>query len=249
MASKFVNQHAPFDVINLDLCDSVTSLAEQGTLPNLEAIRALCDVQIRPPGRPWLFFLTTRAIRDDLDDQTRRKLFKQLIRNIRDNDEFAQSLEADLEIDGADLMRERKADGALDANQWFRAYVLAIAKWLLHYMMAHDYRAFVRMLPSYVYSVQRGVRDMASLAFRLEPDLVARTDESGLTGPQPNEQPAPSETDLARQLVGQVSSIRDVDAVLESDPKLKREMLNKSSDLLRPLGYDMAAYAKFASSK
>jgi hypothetical protein len=245
IAFKYVDQHAPFDVINLDLCDSVTALAQNGVIPNLEAIRTLCDVQIKKRGQPWLLFLTTRAIKGGLDDQTRQKLFERLLQNVTDNDAFSASMGEKLGFDEAAIRGELQANGPLDAQGWLRAYILAVSKWLLHYMMAHDYKVAVHMLPSYAYSVQRGHRDMASLAFSFEPATPPREDDTGLTRPRQQAVPAVDEMALAQTLIDQVASIEDLDEKLKNDKKLRLKMFVKCGALLATLRYDQNAYKTF----
>jgi len=249
MAFQYVERHAPFDVINLDLCDSVTALAEQGTIPNLEAIRTLCDVQIERRGQPWLLFLTTRAIREQLDGQTRRRLFERLLHNIANDAQFSASLGTQLSLDEAAIRTETERAGPLDGLGWMRIYVLAVSKWLLHYMMAHNYKVVVRMLPSYSYSIQRGNRDMVSLGFSFQPLAALREDESGLTRPRRQNAPVITEMDLARDLIDRVADIEDVDDKLDSNKELRLKMFSKCAALLATLRYDMPAYKKFALSE
>jgi hypothetical protein len=211
MAYQYVDRHAPFYVINLDLCGSVTALAEHGIIPNLEAIRTLCDVQIQRRGQPWLLFLTTRVIREKLDHQTRKRLLDCLLKNIAASTDFSTLLRGTLGFDEATVRSELQVDGPLDQRGWLRIYVLAISKWLLHYMMSNNYTVAIRMLHSYVYSVEHGQRDMVSLAFLLEPPAIQREDYTGLTRPRLRNTSPISEIELARQFVAQVALIEDID--------------------------------------
>lgn len=248
MAYEKVDQHSPFDVINLDLCDSVTAAARDGKIPNLEAIRTLCDVQIKRRGQPWLLFLTTRALRENLDEKTAQLLFERLLKNIAENSGFSASLNKKLNFDEAQIRDEMKATASLNQPSWVSAYVLAVSKWLLHYMMAHGYSVTVRMLPSYLYSVRRNDKDMVSLAFLLEPTSVEREDDTQLTQPRKAVAVVASEASLAEELIDQVAKIEDVDEKLSSDKDLKVKMFTKCGSLLATLRYDMVAYKEFASA-
>jgi len=246
IAYQYVERHAPFDVINLDLCNSVMAQAPRGTIPNLEAIRTLCDIQIKRRGQPWLLFLTTRVIREDLDRQTKQRLFDGLLRNIANSNEFSASLGGKLKLDDASIRAELGSVALLDKQGWLRTYVLAVAKWLLHYMMHHNYVITVRMLPSYVYSVRHDAHDMVSLAFFFDPAPPPREDDTGLTQPRPQAASAVNEADLARDLIDQVAAIQDLDKKLGEDKALKLSMFNKCVAVLSTLHYDMAAYREFA---
>jgi hypothetical protein len=250
VAFQYASRHAPFDVINLDLCDSVTNLAENGVIPNLEAIRALCDLQIARRGQqPWLFFLTTRAVRDDLDPKTKQRLFEQLLKNINQSVDFAGALQGTLGLDNGLIQAELAKDGTLNADGWVRTYVLAVSKWLLHYMMDHDYSVSVEMLPSYLYSVHAKRRDMASLAFILHPAVSPRQDETGLTkGRAAVAGKVLDEAELASQMVSRVAEMEDLDEKLANDRDLRERTFTKSAALLARLGYDMTSYRTFANA-
>jgi len=246
IAFNYVERHAPFDIINLDLCDSVTETNAQGARPYFEAIRTLCDVQIQRRGQPWLLFLTTRALRDSLDGPTRQRLFQRLLQNIEENTAFSDSLSTTLQLNETAIKAECHVGGTLDASKWLQAFVLALSKWLLHYMMQKEYRVVVRLLPSYAYSVQHGKRDLASLAFLFEPTALQREDDSGLTRSRSLPTPAESEMSLAKELIAQVAAMDDIDDLFAANKKLKMQMFTKSVSLLAPLRYDMAAFKTFA---
>jgi hypothetical protein len=248
MAYQNIDRHSPFDVINLDLCDSVTASAQDGIIPNLEAIRTLCDVQIKRRGQPWLLFLTTRAIRENLDQKTTQLLFDRLLKNISENSGFSATLNSKLKLNEAQIKSEMEATASLNKQGWLSAYVLAVSKWLLHYMMANGYVVTVRMLPSYSYSVRRDDRDMVSLAFLLEPASLLREDDTQLTKRRQTVVPAASEIQLAEELVDQIARIEDIDEKLNLDSELKLKMFKKCGALLSTLRYDMVAYRDFAAA-
>lgn len=242
-AFRYFKQHAPFDVINLDFCNSVTKIANEGEIPNLEAIRMLCDKQIR--GQPWLMFLTTRAIRGSLDRQTRERLFGQLLQNIGGSNNFSEATKKKLQLSEDCIREEIRTNKSLNERGWLSAYVLAISKWLLHYMMANGYTTTVRMLRSYTYSVQPGCRDMVSLAFFFEPVAPTRQDRTGLTRPRA-ESATPSEPEMACSIIDQIAAMEDVDEKLKNDKKLRHRIFLKSASLLGTLRYDIKEYRKFA---
>jgi hypothetical protein len=124
--------------------------------------------------------------------------------------------------------------------------VLAVAKWLLHYMMHHDYHVAVSMLPSYFYSIRPKARDMVSLAFRFEPAVLPREDDTGLTQARPQNTAAATEIEMAQLFINEVAAIKDLDDKLEADKELKQRMFKKCASLLASLRYDMKAYHDFA---
>jgi len=246
MAHKYIQDNAPFDVINLDFCESITHLARNGVIPYLEAIRTLCDIQIKKRGQPWLLFITTRVIRDQLDTQTKQRLFERIIENLSGNQNFTDILSERLGLAITDLQNDLSGTNPLNNERWFDTYVLAISKWLLNYMMGNNYRVSVQMLPSYAYGVDGSSPDMISLAFYLEPSIPPRQDRSGLTRVREPEIVLPTESDLAVDLIKRVADIENVDEKFSADSRLKNKFIQKSSELLAQLRYDMDAYKVFA---
>ncbi|MBI2432017.1 MAG: hypothetical protein HYV26_04020 [Candidatus Hydrogenedentes bacterium] len=245
MAYRYIDRFAPFDVVNLDLCSSVTTLAAEGEIPNLEAIRSLCDVQIRRRGQPWLLFLTTRVMRENLDEQTKRKLFAQILVNIAKSPEFSSAISEELGIAKDSIEAELDTGRQLDEQSWFRAYVLALSKWLLQYMMGSEYSIAVNLLPSYAYGVH-AASDMVSLAYLMEPVAEPRQDASGLTKPRSQTTTCLSESDFGTQIIRRISEIEDLDHRLDLDRTLKVKMFTKCAKLLATLQYDLKAYKTFA---
>jgi hypothetical protein len=250
MARQYLLRHAPFDVINLDLCNSVTYTDFNGSFPYLEAIRTICDVQLEQRRQPWLMFLTTRTARGELPDAMKKLFFSQLLENLKDQ-AFSGAMQKNLTICGDQIRAEVEATNQLVESAWVRAYVLSLSKWLLHYMMDSGYKCGIRMLPSYIYSVQTGLMDMVSTAFICEPPSVDREDNTGLTAlrlPTVVLPPTPTEPDLAIALLEQIAAMQDLDKKLKDDERLLEKFLEKSSSLMAAIGYDAAAYRKFAKA-
>src|SRR5205823_6546223 len=143
-----------------------------------------------------------------------------------------------LHLDQKVIQEELQNGTTLQSEDWFYAYVLGVCKWLLNYMMGHNYSVAVQLLPSYVYSVRSPDLDMVSLAFLLRPAVRPREDNSGLTRPR-NKSAVHlvSEMTLACDLINKIAAIMNLDAMLNSDDELKRQMFEKSAALLAALRY------------
>ncbi len=55
---KYVREHGPFDVINLDLCGAISCVNDPD---NHQVLHNLCEYQMQHSREKWLLFLTTRA--------------------------------------------------------------------------------------------------------------------------------------------------------------------------------------------
>jgi hypothetical protein len=236
-----------FDIINIDLCNSVATPAnDEPQPPYFEAIKKLCDIQIAGRTRPWILFLATRAIRDQIESEAKWKLFDCVLRNVRESSEFAAKLLERLELDEKKIQQEMADKEQLAHNVLVSLFGLAIGKWLLKMMMGATPKLKVRLLKSYSYRVQIDEPDMLSLAFIFEPVTVPSADKSGLTKPMKAAEP-PSEGELAVELISKVCEIVDIDQKLHDDDTLRTKMEDKCGDLLANCHYDKESYKKWVN--
>lgn len=247
MAYERTAAYHDFDIINIDLCNSIaTPASDEPQPPYFEAIKKLCDLQIAGRTRPWLLFLATRAIRDQLQTDTKWKLFDCVLRNVRECPEFAAKLVEELELDDKRIQQEMSDKEPLAHKILVSLFGLSIGKWLLKMVMGATPKLKVRLLKSYSYRVQIDEPDMLSLAFIFEPITVASEDKSGLTKPAKAAE-TPSEEELAVDLLSKVCEIVDIDKKLHDDQKLADKMLDKCGDLLASCHYDKDRYSAWAA--
>jgi hypothetical protein len=213
----------PFDAINLDLCDSILQTVGDGSY--FDALGRLCDLQLTC-GRatPWLVFLTTRAIRTQLDDSAREQLIQCIISNIEAHANFAEELSSRLSLSKRDLERELRNEELLDHPALVKALGLGLGKWLLKLTLSAHPRVSVRLVQSYSYRVETSEPDMLSLTFRFEPIIENRRDATGLA-PTRRENPISPESLLAVELIRGVAEIVDVDNLLASERELAAKTL------------------------
>jgi hypothetical protein len=245
MAYRKTAAYRDFDIINIDLCNSLaTTAADDPYPPYFEAIKKLCDLQIAGRTRPWLLFLATRAIRDQMDSETKWKLFDCVLRNIQENAAFAAKLASDFGLDGGTIRKELSDREPLVHRALVSLFGLSIGKWLLKMMMAATPKLKVRLLKSYSYRVQVDEPDMLSLAFRFEPVIARASDRSGLTRPLARDD-EPDEANLAVEMLTAVSGIEDIDQKLLDDQGLHEKMVDKCGDVLTAAHYDKERYEKW----
>lgn len=239
----------PFDVINLDLCDSVAGAVGIGSY--FDALKQTCDLQLRA-GRtqPWLLFLATRAIRSQIDAHSKAQLLGCVRRNIADSLDFEAKLLELLSLAKAQVDGEISDSQLLEHKALVNAFCLGLSKWLLGVAMSAQPRVVVRLLPSYSYRIEVPDPDMLSLAFRFEPLIEARRDGTGLAPDSPDGRAAAvlNESELATALLEGVSGILDVDTMLSSDTSLNEKMIDKCGTVLASARYDKASYVSWANS-
>ncbi|WP_035613563.1 hypothetical protein [Haloferula sp. BvORR071] len=238
--------NAPYDIINLDLCDSVVDQAVPESYPNLEVVRALCDLQRQRRGRPWLLFLTTRVLKDGISEDALKRMFSCIIENIKSAADFPETLEKQLGISPGTIENATSVE-EFDDEKWMGCHTLAFAKWLLIYLV--KMQCSVRLLDSYVYNVVKTRKDMVSLGFLIEPVRLAGSDPSGMTvGLLPGTVQAIDEAALACAMVSQVSRMSDLDGMMEMEPEIFASFIEKKAKLLETVGYDPDAFRAWAAN-
>ncbi len=96
-AFRYVIEHGPFDIINLDLCGSVSCTDYPH---NHQVLHNLCEYQANHSREPWLLFLTTRAEYEKVNIKDLPYYLKSLSVNAEDSRHFGVRL---AEITGFDI--------------------------------------------------------------------------------------------------------------------------------------------------
>jgi hypothetical protein len=247
IAYKRTARFREFDIINIDLCDSLASPTDKPHPPYFDAIKKLCDLQVTGRTRPWVLFLTTRAIRDQIDAATKWKLFDCVVRNIREHAEFATQLAEEFDLDDGKIRNELSDKEPLDHGTLVNLFGLSIGKWLLRMMLEATPKLRVRLLKSYRYRVEIDEPDMLSLAFMFEPVINPPLDRSGLTPATKEPDPKPNERQLAIDLLKAICGIGDIDQFLHENEDTHAKMVQKCGDLLATVRYDKDSYEKWVA--
>ncbi len=243
-AFRQTDLNAPYDIVNLDLCDSILNQKLPESYPNMEVVRAICDLQKQRRGHPWILFLTFRVLRHDSD--TIAKFFHCILENLEKDPRFGKALKSKLEIDPREITEAIDSEG-FDDHRWACCHTLAFAKWLLAYLTGLG--CSVSMLNSYTYNVAHGRKDMVSLGFGIIPAKVTGADRSGMTADQSSQsQPIIDEVGLACEMVAKIAEMPDLDIFLRENRSLFEKFVDKKASLLANVGYDALAYKKWATS-
>ncbi len=232
LANDAIHRDAPFDVINLDFCDSVGGAPPKTEGSTLEAITRILEVQRSLRTLPWLLFVTTRVDRERLDPQVWEILLRVVAGNIQTSDEFAAALK---KVPLDDDPTKWKDDPA----SLHRAFIIGFGKWLLGLVTSAAPHWRVVLVSSYGYQVQAPM-DLLSLSFRFELVVNPMQDASGLVEtpvPAPSEEPQ-----LATKLAEEAARCMDVDRELERDAQLMDDMVSQTAELLGSVRYSPEDY-------
>lgn len=248
VARFHASQHAPYDIINLDLCDSVIRGANAAGASTLNAIVALLEHQRSRTSEPWLLFITTRVDHGSFEADAWEDLKRLIKRNRDTNDNFQQALEAlGARSDDIDL-----EDWTSTQDNQCRAFTIGIGKWLLSLLVSAEPRWKVSLLSVFTYQVS-SPKDMCSISFRFDKVYQRMTDISGLTGPVLGPIDAHCDEDsegaLATRIAEQASACTDIDALFSGDPDLYERYVTKCAKILEAARYDPDLYREWAKAE
>lgn len=228
-------KQAPFDVINLDLCDSVAATTGLGSY--YDALVQICNLQAGR-SKPWLIFMATRVIRSQIDTVSKVKLLQCVQKNMASSSAFTQRVRERLAFDAQDVDNEIADASQLEHARLVRAFGLGLSKWLLKVCMSTHPKVAVKLLKSYSYRIEQGEPDMLSLTFRFEPIIHERVDDSGLgRAPTAAATPVPTEESLGIALAESVGSVCDVDQLLADDPTMMEKVTAQAATVLQAARY------------
>ena len=224
-----VDEFAPFDLINLDLCDSFVRQAPGGEATLYSAVAEIFRMQ-QVQKESWGFWLTTRLTPAVLRKAASVKLLKNLDDTLCAEESYRKAvakafdLPSDFSVDGDDLSASQKV-------------ALALGVWFSEIAKQNSCRCKLRDV--FRYSVSGGSKspDMYSFAFHVTPAL--RTgDPFGLTPPATNFDYRRSRDESSFG----IADWKDVESVLVSDVDAYNVAVDGSVALLETVGCEEDDY-------
>ena len=243
-AYQSLRSYGPFDVVNLDLCDSLIPRGKVGEMEaNYSAIHQLLCYQLERQKTPWLLFATTQVDRETAYQPEINKLAQPLRDNCNQHDSFADELEKLIPRAAFESVKHALDISPLDASQLINVFGVLLGKWLMLTLAVSSPRCSVKLLPSYRYSIKPDTNvEMLSVGFLITPYFAPPVDRTGVSNVQTTARQFPSELESAIGMVSVAAEIRDVDSILARDSGLREKLINSSADLLAEASYDRAAY-------
>lgn len=248
-AYRYVKEYGPFDVVNLDLCDSLFPTIS-GDLPSYyNALHRIAEYQLRYMATPWLLFITTEVAPAELDLGQFESLCRPTKGNLERHDAFGVALSPLLPVDALGGSDNPIDLSQFDSEQIISLFGVAIGKALLSFCVTSEPRWRIDMLSSYQYRINEPKDvSMLSLAFQFKPIVTPPQDRTGISSIEVSE-PAPfNEEELATKLAKAVGRISNIDQLLQNDDELRRELFHASADLLEAAGYNRQEYEKWVST-
>jgi hypothetical protein len=245
-AYRYVKEFGPFNMVNLDLCDTLFPGGSEKTSEYYNALHRLIEYQMKNQTMPWLLFITTQVEPKAVDAAGLAKLCGPTRQNYDNHTEFADRIKGWIPQD-AFAPTDRAIDiSKLSETHMVRLFGLALGKWLMSLAASASPKWILQMLRSYRYVIKQDTNvEMLSLAFLFRPKFVPPTDPTGISTLEIAVPKFPEEPDSAIKLITSVEGITDVDDLLQTDASLREEMEKSAADLIAAAGYDRDAYMEW----
>jgi len=253
MASKYVDDTGPFDILNLDLCQSFSNPRQRrsnATIPTTyDALLSLIQRQTAQRTEPWLFFLTTRCAPDNVYMDDLKKFWDCIEDNLNNHQEFSDLFNQLVNGKGRNELMSSDIDDNEHRQSFTNTYCVGLGKWLLQTAQSGSPKWKVKLLKSYHYRV-RNPYDMLAVAFRFERLVTPPYDARGLSEMStPVIEDFASEKVCAIEILKVTSDLQDADLILQSDQKLRDEMILGQSKLLNKAGYSEELYLEWLANE
>lgn len=233
-------QFGPFDVINLDLCDSFGA-AEAGLFNDnyYNAVQQVMAVQSRRK-TPWLLLLTTRVGKNHVHPETLKRFEERYAKNLKDCKAFRDEFSTTFKIGDENAL----AQAIETATGLHCVFLTGICKWLLALALEHKSSLDVRSVLGYRVVKNAAETDLVSLAVRVTPVVAPANDPMKLSQVTVN---LPDECTLSVKALKGIAGHQDVDGLLASNNALRIDVTAKMAALLEQARYDREAYVKWAA--
>lgn len=242
-AHRAATAMGPFDVINLDLCQSFFVAPPDGNHSYTRALRQIMGIQGRASG-DWLLWITTRVNREAVNEVTAQKLLH-LIRRRFDEcayvvDEWSQVFDSasphDLEL------------GTCSEDDFANLMFVGLALWLFS-LATGPVKHNVNVQSNFSYRILHeppDSPDMHSAVFRFSPKMPVPEDYSGVT-PAVLDHELPSKCQKLEHIVSRLASTVNIDRRLKTEEGLRDELVSATADLLEDARVDRDHYLEWVA--
>lgn len=245
-AWQYFRRYGPYDVVNLDLCNSLVPRGVPGEITDqVNAVMSLLEYQNQFQRGIWLLFITTQVDRDTVDQVEMNMLAGPTRANCEQHPDFAGVMSE--RVPDAFSGADHQCDiSKLSADQLVSIFGVVVGKWLCSVLVNANPRWTVKMLRTYRYVIKQDTKvQMLSMGFKLIPHISPPIDKTGLSNLKTVSKPVPSELELAMQMLEASRSVDDVDQLLLANENERQRLVQAQAELLAGAGYDKVAYLKW----
>lgn len=238
-AYQELQRKGPFHIVNIDVCGSIAAPTAQHAKRPIDAIYRLLEFQFGKKADSWLLFVTADVRHDSFAPETLTSLCNAIFENAKENPNFQNKVLSLFDQKGINIKTVVKEASCSPGDKFLKLFSLGFAKWLLH--LAHEKGWDMKTHSAYCYSTEikgNNTPTMACLAFEFLPPQSGLEDPFDVT----NAAPAVAREAVDRSLhaITKVANMANLDRRMKSCNALRKEMTQKTKELLEEAGYPPA---------
>ncbi len=224
IAHDAVSEAAPYDVINLDLTQSIGADPLTAKPSMYDAVQNILQLQIGRT-RPWMLLLTSTLDQPTFSPDSVQHFRREFDRLLEDCPHL-EELCADLFGLTTDAL-----DNDPDGNVFVYMAAVAVCRWLQHCAGRGPFwRMNLRAAFVYELDWDPDAYGMVHLSVKCTPTYATGVDPSGLA----KGQPVHDVCEDAEQIIKKLEKVVNVDAKVRSDEALRRRLNSRTLELLGP---------------
>ena len=246
----YVKNNGPYNIINLDLCNSVANLPpDSKTHTYFDAIGQILEIQRSHMSEPFMMFIATKTTHDELDPKSLEIITKVCGENIRRSPDFKNKFEQIVEKEAEQLLIKMSKGESISQEVLNKVFGVGLGKWLLHLVKPSAPHWDVSLEDICCYSIGDFEPNMLSLAFKFTKVNENISDDYGLFNIQEvNDGHIKSESELAIDMLNRSRTILDIDDLLKKDKEKRDKIIKQAGRLLNKSGYSERDYSDWAES-
>jgi hypothetical protein len=250
VAYQHFNNAGPFDVINIDLCNSIAiHSASNDSITYYDMIKSVMDYQFKFRTDSWLLFISSSVSSVEINESAISAFIKIVKENIEGSEEFHSKLKNILTDENFNLENIFNDKVSL---QLVSVFGISFCKWLISICLSHSPKWLLHLDDICHYNIQDGESKMISFAIRFEREIIQVPDKHGLAKDiygYSKSEVSLNEITLAISALDKISKILDLDDYLASQADLMNRMKLATADLLELVRYNKNDYFNWCQTK
>lgn len=250
MANKAFESRGPFDVVNIDLCNSVAIHSNRPSdVSYFDMLLKLLNSQFEKKSDPWVLFISSTVSVPEINKKVVEGFIAITKKNIDSSLDFKNELLRSLNKKEEELTGTLEAAFGNDSEEMISLFGISLCKWLLSICVDAQPHWTLTVEDVCCYAVQDEKSTMISLALKFEKCSTVRKDSTGLAKNNDSENELVDEAKLAVEALRTISGRLNLDSYLKENQDIFENMKRASVNLLEEAKYPIETYDTWLSSK
>lgn len=247
VAFQRFDRAGPFDVINIDLCNSIAVHSSKSEdITYYDMIKSMMDYQFKFRTDSWLLFLSSSVSSEEINTDAIEAFINIVNDNIARSADFKAVLLNLLNEENPDL---RNIFSEAGSEKLVSLFGVSFCKWLLSICVTSVPKWSLHLEDVCNYNIQKGKSKMISLVIRFDREFLNSPDRYGLAKYSNKVDTAVNEVNLGINIVGKMHKNIDLDSYLTQEKQILENMKNASANLLEQARYSRGEYLEWCKNE